>query len=154
MNLKGQVRIPLHPALLGGSFSLWTPVILQVTCVWVKPLKPGRTVTIQKPSFLLYTYKSHISKMLCIFSLERKRAEVQRRRKWSAPLPMLPLFWNFLPTSSRPVSCSSSVKILQGVFLHVSPLSFLLFTHPLDSWQFSLVYLKFFFESTDRKSVV
>ena len=61
---------------------------------------------------------------------------------------MLPLFWNFLPTSSRPVSCSSSVKILQGVFLHVSPLSFLLFTHPLDSWQFSLVYLKFFFEST------
>ena len=82
MNLKGQVRIPLHPALLGGSFSLWTPVILQVTCVWVKPLKPGRTVTIQKPSFLLYTYKSHISKMLCIFSLERKRAEVQRRRKW------------------------------------------------------------------------
>ena len=82
MNLKGQVRTPLHPALSGGSFSLWTPVILQVTCVWVKPLKPGRTVTIQKASFLLCTYKSHISKMLCIFSLERKRAEVQRRRKW------------------------------------------------------------------------
>lgn len=61
---------------------------------------------------------------------------------------MLPLFWNFLPTYSRPVSCSSSVKILQGVLLHVSPLSFLLFTHALDSWQFSLVYLNFFFEST------
>ena len=48
----------------------------------MKPLEPGRTVTIQKPSFLLYTYKSHISKMLFIFSLGRKRAEVQRRRKW------------------------------------------------------------------------
>ena len=94
MNLKGQVRTPLHPALLGGSFSLWTPVILQVTCVWVKPLKPGRTVTIQKPSFLLYTYKSHISKMLCIFSLERKRAEVQRRRKWG--------YWTFKEGLSFP----------------------------------------------------
>lgn len=62
-------------------------------------------------------------------------------------LPVLLRFWNSLPSSSRPVSCSFAVGILQGTFLNVSPLSCLLpFTHSSRFFsQFSFLYSKFVF---------